>query len=99
VLLAFGVARRWPDVLSNAVHPGWVPTRMGGSGAPHDLDQGYRTQAWLAVSEDPAARVTGRYFFHQQPKDVNPTARNPELQDRPLEYCREVSGLELTEEG
>src|SRR5689334_4310987 len=24
--LAFMVARRWPDVLSNAVDPGWVPT-------------------------------------------------------------------------
>jgi NAD(P)-dependent dehydrogenase (short-subunit alcohol dehydrogenase family) len=34
VLLAFGIARRWPDVLCNALEPGWVPTRMGGSGAP-----------------------------------------------------------------
>ena len=25
--LAFAVARRWPDVLSNAVDPGWVPKR------------------------------------------------------------------------
>jgi hypothetical protein len=29
--LAFTVARAWPDVLSNAVDPGWVPTKMGGS--------------------------------------------------------------------
>lgn len=28
VLMA-AVARRWPDVLANAVDPGWVPTRMG----------------------------------------------------------------------
>ena len=28
--LAFAVARQWPKVLSNAVDPGWVPTRMGG---------------------------------------------------------------------
>ena len=28
--LAFAIARRWPDVRSNAVDPGWVPTRMGG---------------------------------------------------------------------
>src|SRR4051812_20703993 len=28
--LAAAVARIWPDVLSNAVDPGWVPTRMGG---------------------------------------------------------------------
>jgi NAD(P)-dependent dehydrogenase (short-subunit alcohol dehydrogenase family) len=30
VVLAFSVARRWPDVLSNALEPGWVPTKMGG---------------------------------------------------------------------
>src|SRR6201995_4180733 len=50
VVLAFAVARRWPDVLSNALEPGWVPTKMGGPGAPDHLDAGPRTQAWLAVS-------------------------------------------------
>jgi NAD(P)-dependent dehydrogenase (short-subunit alcohol dehydrogenase family) len=34
VLLAFGVARRWPGVLSNSLEPGWVATKMGGSGGP-----------------------------------------------------------------
>ena len=33
--------------------PQWVPrTRMGGPGAPDDLDQAHLTQAWLAVSDD-----------------------------------------------
>jgi NAD(P)-dependent dehydrogenase (short-subunit alcohol dehydrogenase family) len=95
VWLAFGVARRWPDVLSNALTPGWVPTRMGGAGAPDDLDQGHRTQAWLAVSDDPGARVTGGYFYHQRPADVHPAARDAALQDRLLEYCRDVSGVAL----
>src|SRR5919107_2191034 len=65
--LAFAVARRWPDVLSNAVDPGWVPTKMGGAGAPDDFEQGYLTQTWLAVSEDPAAAVSGRYWHHRRP--------------------------------
>ena len=95
VWLAFGVARRWPGVPSNAVSPGWVATRMGGAGAPDDLDQGYRTQAWLAVSDDPGARVTGGYLYHQRPKEVNPAAQDPKLQDRLLDYCREVSGVAL----
>jgi len=95
VLLAFGIARRWPGVLSNAVSPGWVATRMGGAGAPDDLDQGDRTQAWLAVSDDPGARVTGGYLYHQRPKEVNPAARDPKLQDRLLDYCREISGVAL----
>src|SRR5579864_9521055 len=64
VLLAFAIARRWPDVLSNALEPGWVATKMGGAGAPDDLDAGHRTQVWLATSEDHAAKVTGEYFYH-----------------------------------
>jgi NAD(P)-dependent dehydrogenase (short-subunit alcohol dehydrogenase family) len=64
--LAFAVARRWPDMLSNAVDPGWVPTRMGGPGAPDDLQLGHRTQTWLAVSDEPNARTTGGYWHHQQ---------------------------------
>jgi NAD(P)-dependent dehydrogenase (short-subunit alcohol dehydrogenase family) len=66
VMLAFGVARRWPDVLSNAVEPGWVATKMGGPSAPDNLALGSVTQAWLAVSDDPIATVTGGYFYHQR---------------------------------
>jgi NAD(P)-dependent dehydrogenase (short-subunit alcohol dehydrogenase family) len=95
VLLAFGVARRWPEVLSNAVTPGWVPTRMGGPGAPDDLDQAHLTQAWLAASDAPEARVTGGYFYHQRRTEVNPTAHDPARQDRLLDYCRDVSGMAL----
>jgi NAD(P)-dependent dehydrogenase (short-subunit alcohol dehydrogenase family) len=34
ILLAFAVARLFPKVKSNSLEPGWVPTRMGGAGAP-----------------------------------------------------------------
>ena len=95
VLLAFGAARRWPDALSNALTPGWVPTRMGGPGASDDLDQAHLTQAWLAVSDDPEAKVSGRYFYHLRPRDVNPAAENADLQDRLLDHCRDLSGVAL----
>jgi len=72
-MLAFAVARRWPDVLSNALEPGWVATRMGGPGAPDDIDQAHLTQAWLAASDDPAARTTGG-FYHLKPRHPNPQA-------------------------
>ena len=96
VLLAFGVARRLPNVFSNAMTPGWVPTKMGGEGAPDDLDLAHRTQVWLAVSDDPQARVSGEYFYHGAVADANPAARDETLQDRLLDYCRDVSGIELT---
>ncbi|GGM06622.1 SDR family NAD(P)-dependent oxidoreductase [Nakamurella endophytica] len=92
-LLAFGVARHWPHVRSNAVEPGWVPTRMGGRGAPDDLSQGHRTQAWLAVSPDPAAAVTGGYFYHLRPRDPAPVTRDGAAQDALLEHCAELSGV------
>lgn len=99
VLLAFGVARRWPDVLSNAMTPGWVATRMGGPGANDDLDQGHLTQAWLATSDDPEARTTGGYFYHRQPGRLNPAAQDPARQDRLLDRCRDLSGVPLAASG
>ncbi len=95
VVLAFAVARRWPDVLSNALEPGWVPTRMGGAHAPDDLTEGAVTQAWLAVSEDPAAQVTGEYFFHRQRRSPHPATRDPALQDALLAACAALSGVGL----
>ncbi len=95
VLLAFAVARRWPGVLSNALEPGWVPTRMGGPGAPDDLSLAPVTQAWLAVSSDAGALVTGGYFYHQRPRDTHPAARDAGLQDRLLSYCAGLTGVTL----
>jgi NAD(P)-dependent dehydrogenase (short-subunit alcohol dehydrogenase family) len=93
--LAFAIARRWPDVLSNAVDPGWVPTKMGGPGAPDDLELGHRTQEWLAVGEDPAAKVTGGYWFHQQRQAPAPAALDEDFQQRLLRELASVTGVSL----
>ncbi len=95
VLLAFGVARLWSDVFVNVVSPGWVRTRMGGQGANDDLEQAHLTQAWLSVSEESQTRTSGGYLYHKKPGRVNPVARDGELQDQVLEYCRELSGIRL----
>jgi NAD(P)-dependent dehydrogenase (short-subunit alcohol dehydrogenase family) len=95
VVLAFAVARRWPAVLSNSVEPGWVATRLGGPGAPDDLSLAPVTQAWLAVSDDPAARVTAGHFYHQRPRQVHPAARHTAFQDQLLDYCATLTGTTL----
>ena len=95
VVLAFAVARRWPGVLSSAVEPGWVPTRMGGPGAPGDMSLAPVTQAWLAVSTEPAAMVTGGYFYHQKPRETHPAARDVRVQDELLGYCAGLTGVAL----
>jgi NAD(P)-dependent dehydrogenase (short-subunit alcohol dehydrogenase family) len=95
VLLAFAMARRFPNVRSNALEPGWVPTKMGGSGAPDDLDKGHRTQVWLATSNEPASLLSGQYFFHQRSREPNPEAYDVRKQDELLAECARISGIDL----
>jgi NAD(P)-dependent dehydrogenase (short-subunit alcohol dehydrogenase family) len=94
-VLAFAVARLWPEVRSNAVEPGWVATKMGGPGAPDDLALGADTQSWLAVSDEAAARVSGRYFYHRDERPAHPAASQPAVQDGLLQACRELTGASL----
>lgn len=91
-VLAFAVARRWPAVPSNAVDPGWVPTRMGGRGAPDDLAQGHVTQVRLALGEVPG---TGGYFYHLERTRPNPETQDVEVQEGLLAACAELTGTEL----
>jgi len=94
--LAFAVARHWPEILSNVVNPGWVPTKMGGAGAPDDLQMGHQTQTWLAVSDDPAAKVSGRYWFHRQPQTPAPEVSDPGFQDQLVAKLVELTGMSLS---
>ncbi|MEU4761874.1 SDR family NAD(P)-dependent oxidoreductase [Actinosynnema sp. NPDC023794] len=96
VVLAFAVARRWPDVLSNAVDPGWIKTKLGGPDATDDLPTGADTQVWLAASDEPAATVTGRYFKWREDLRANPAAYDVEIQERLLGACAEITGVTLT---
>lgn len=95
VILAFAVTRRWPAVFSNALEPGWVATRMGGPRAPDDLHAAHRTQVWLAASDDPAAKVTGQYFFHMKLRKANAATRDVEKQEKLLAACQQFSGIEF----
>lgn len=93
MMLALAAARNWPEVYSNAVDPGWVPTKMGGKNAPDDLQKGYETQTWLAVSNDERAKVSGRYFFHQKERSYNPAANDVASQEKFLKLCEEITGV------
>lgn len=93
MMLALAAARKWPEVYSNAVDPGWVPTKMGGKNAPDDLRKGYETQAWLAVSNDERAKVSGRYFFHQKERPYNAAANDVASQEKLLKLCEEITGV------
>ncbi|BCW80896.1 SDR family NAD(P)-dependent oxidoreductase [Arthrobacter sp. NicSoilC5] len=95
--LSAAVARLVPGVASNAVDPGWVPTRMGGRSAPDSLELGHRTQEWLATSDDPAALAGGGYWYHQHLQAPHPAAVDPRFQDALLSRLAEHTGLTLPE--
>ena len=93
--LAFAVARRWPRVRSNAVDPGWVPTRMGGPGAPDDLEEGHVTQILLVVDDPSVAGSSGELWHHGRRQPPAAAATDPRFQDRLLEILAEMTGVPL----
>jgi len=90
------IARRWTDVRSNAVDPGWVPTRMGGPSAPDDLELGHVTQVWLAVSTEPDAMESGGYWHHQRRHAPAPAASDVAFQDALLDELTRMTGVRLS---
>lgn len=93
--LALAVARAWPDVLSNAVDPGWVPTKMGGAAASDDLEMGHLTQTWLAVSHDKSATVSGKYWYHRKQQPPAAKATDPQFQDQLVTTLAKLTGISL----
>ncbi|HEA23302.1 hypothetical protein LCGC14_2242210 [marine sediment metagenome] len=95
ILLAFAVGRKWNDVFANAVSPGWVATKMGGSHAPDSLEKAPETQVWLAVSDTPEAQVSGNYFYHQEREKYRTECDDVATQEKYLAQCQQISGLSL----
>jgi hypothetical protein len=82
-------------MMCNAVDPGWVPTKMGGPGAPDDLRLGHLTQEWLATSDAPEVLTNGGYWHHQHRRDPHPSVHDEEFQDRLLASLAEFTGVGL----
>lgn len=94
--LAVAVARSWADVFSNAVDPGWVPTKMGGPSAPDDMRLGHLTQEWLATADDPEARSSGGYWYHQRRLEPHPAVRDRRFQDQLLEDLTRLTSTSIS---
>jgi len=93
LILSMAVARKYPDMYSNSVDPGWVPTKMGGANAPDDLEKGYETQVWLAVSNEKEVKTSGHYFHHKKQNRYLQIAKNTEVQERFLSDCEQLSNV------
>lgn len=89
------LARRRPQVLANAVDPGWVPTKMGGPNAPDDFALGHETQEWLAASEDPDALTSGGYWYHRRRRQPHAAVLDAVFQDELLQALAAETGTAL----
>ena len=92
--LALALASRWEGTSTHAVYPGWVPTRMGGAGAPDDLEAGHQTQVWLATHHD-VTPVTGGYWYHRQVQTPHPAAQDEDFQARLIHALESHTGVPL----
>ncbi|EKJ94919.1 short-chain dehydrogenase/reductase SDR [Bradyrhizobium lupini HPC(L)] len=93
--LAAALSRHWPRVLSSAVDPGWVPTKMGGASATDDLEQGYLTQTWLATSNDEAAQANGGYWHHRHQRPAAQEVSEAGFQDHLVAELARLTGIDL----
>jgi NAD(P)-dependent dehydrogenase (short-subunit alcohol dehydrogenase family) len=94
--LVMALAERRPEVLAHAVDPGWVPTRMGGPGAPDDLVEGHLTQVWLATApEEDIQPRTGGYWHHGKAREPHRASRDGEFQASLLRHLEGLTGLRI----
>jgi len=91
VLFTTEAARRWPDIVSTAFHPGVVRTRFGAQDprfarffkrAPglRTPAQGAATLIWLATTTDPVS--SGGYYQDKKLHKVGPRAVDPATASR-----------------
>ncbi len=95
LMLALEVAARYPQVMSNAVDPGWIKTDMGGPSAPDPVALGAETQVWLASSDDAAATASGRYVKRRQVLVPNPVALDADARAHLVDELARLSGVTL----
>lgn len=93
--LAGAVGRLWPDVKSNSIDPGWVPTKMGGEGASGKAEDGVETYVLLAEGTG-AGDVSGRYFQPGAKEDTpHEFTQDVKRQDELLKLWEGITGVKL----
>src|SRR4051812_41302852 len=91
VLLAREQGERWGgDTAVNACSPGWIATKMGGSGGGA-LTDGADTPVWM-VTEPSLDGVTGRYFSQRREEQPNPQTEDADARRRLVELARRATG-------
>ncbi|KAI1659104.1 putative short chain dehydrogenase [Daldinia decipiens] len=108
VLLSFWFARHLANkgVLSNAMSPGWVATKIGGSSAPDNIDAAIDTYVLLAEGSGVAEGETGKYWYQTQARSSSGSGHETSylkalddeaLQDQLIQTLEKISGVKPPE--
>lgn len=98
VMLAKAFGRRWPEVYSNVLDPGWLPTKMGGAHASGDVEAAVATYILLAEGEEKDAQRSGVYYNPGPTEGKAQVAtEDEEKQEKLLRICAEFTGVQTPE--
>ncbi|KAI1268224.1 short chain dehydrogenase [Xylariaceae sp. FL1019] len=98
-MLGYAFARLFGPrgVTSHTIDPGWVPTKMGGRGAPDDIEESHRLYLMLAEGSGEAEGRNGCYWKNGKkgPAEPKREARDEKAQDALLKKLEDVTGVSL----
>lgn len=81
----------------NSMDPGWVPTKMGGSGATDDIGAAVDTYVLLAEGKGEAEGKTGKYWRSSKVKSCKAAGESEAQQDKLIAMLHKISGVEPLE--
>jgi NAD(P)-dependent dehydrogenase (short-subunit alcohol dehydrogenase family) len=95
-MLSKAFARRWTDIQSVSMHPGWLKTKMGGSSAPGTTEHSSEVLTEWCAGEGFAAKLKSGAFFTTRGEDSpHRGADNVERQEELMKICRDISGVDV----
>ncbi len=103
IMFTYELAKRYPTIKINCVHPGNIPNTKLGQGSniykkfietlPKDLiltpEEGADTTIWLASK--PNLEESGKYFYKRKPIESNPASYNEDDQKRLWEISEQLT--------
>ena len=93
-MLSKAFARRWTDVQSVSMHPGWLKTKMGGSSAPGTTAKSSQVLTEWSAGEGFAAKLSsGAFFTTDGEQSPHGGADNIKKQEELMKICRDISNV------